>query len=84
MKEKRARNIAKVLGDAQKWHSHGRGITMKELTSEAINLKIDDFGKDKAISDVIRHWHELCVDYYSTKSGFTDYIHSSKGIRRVR
>ncbi len=84
LKLERAKKIAQILGDAQKWHSHGRGISMKELSGEDIKLKIDDFGEDKALSNLIRHYHGLCVDFYSTKSGLNDYIHSSKGVRRVR
>lgn len=31
MRKDRAKDIAKTLGDATKWHSHGRGISMREL-----------------------------------------------------
>ena len=83
MREKRAGEIAEILGDAKRWHSHGRGIPMKELTGEDIKLEIDDFGQDKLMSDLVRHYHGLCVDYYSTKSGMVSYIHTIKGARRV-
>ncbi len=72
MKVERAKKIAQILGDTQKWHSHGRGISMKELSGEDIKLKIDDFGADKALSNLIRHYHGLCVDFYSAKSGLND------------
>lgn len=84
MKVERAKKIAQILGDAQKWHSHERGISMKELSGDDINLKIDDFGEDKALSNLIRHYHRLCVDFYSAKSSLNDYIHSSKDVRRLR
>lgn len=83
MKKERAEEIAKVLGNAEKWHSHGRGISMKELSSDEINLKINDFGVDKELSNLIRHYHGLCVDYYSVKSNLLGYIHSQQGVRRV-
>ena len=83
MKKERAEEIARVLGDAEKWHSHGRGISMQELSSDEINLKIDDFGENKERSDLIRHYHGLCVDYYSAKSNLIGYIHSQQGVRRV-
>lgn len=83
MKTKRAQAIAEVLGDAKKWHSHGRGIPMKELRSDNINLEIDDFGSDPDLNRLIRNYHGLCVDYYSNKSGISGYIHSSEGYRRV-
>lgn len=83
MKKNRAEQIAKVLGDAARWHSHGRGISMKELSSDEIKLKIDDFGKDNELNDLIRHYHGLCVDYYTVKSKLVGYIHSQQGLRRV-
>lgn len=83
MKKERAEKIATVLGDAKKWHSHGRGISMKELSGTSIKLEIDNFGKNSELNNVIRNYHGLCVDYYSHKSGIKGYIHSSKGMRRV-
>ena len=83
MKNDRAENIAKVLGDAEKWHSHGRGISMEDLTGSEIKLKIDDFGKNEKLNHAIRHYHGLCVDYYSIKSRITGYIHSINGVRGV-
>ena len=82
-KKKRAEEIAKILGNVEKWHSHGRGISMKELSGPDIKLAIDDFGKNEELSDLIRHYHGLCVDYYTNKSGIQDYIHSVNGMRRV-
>ena len=82
MKKDRAEKIAKILGDAEKWHSHGRGISIKELSGPEIKLEIDDFGKDKELSHLIRNYHGLCVDYYS-RSGIKNYIHSSQGMRSV-
>jgi len=35
----RAEEIANVLGDAKRWHSHGRGISIRELGSDEIKLK---------------------------------------------
>ncbi len=83
LKKARARRIAKVLGDARKWHSHGRGIPMKELSGPSIKLKIDDFGKNEELNAAIRHYRGLCVDYYSIKSGIAGYIHSPRGLRRI-
>ncbi len=81
MKEERAKEIAKVLGNAKKWHSHGRGIPMKELAGPGIKLEIDDFGSDSELNHLIRNYHGLCVDYFSNKSG--GYIHSSREMRGV-
>lgn len=83
MRRQRAKDVARVLGDASKWHSHGRGISMQELEAEDIKLQIQDFGKDKALSAQIRNYHGLAVDFAS-KQGMQAFIHSSRnGIRRV-
>ena len=83
MKKARAEEIATILGNAEKWHSHGRGISMEELSGPEIKLEIDDFGKNDDLNYYIRNYHGLCVDYYTTKSGFQGYIHSTQGVRRV-
>ena len=83
-KKKRAEEIATVLGDAAKWHSHGRGISMEELTSDDIKLKIDDFSSNEALNKAVRDYHGLCNDYYYDKNGIRGFIHSKYGMRRVR
>lgn len=83
MRKQRAKDVAKVLGDASKWHSHGRGISMPELEAEDIKLQIEDFGKDKELSMQIRNYHGLAVDF-AAKQGIQGFIHSSiNGMRRV-
>ncbi len=81
-KKKQAQNIAKILGDAKKWHSHGRGISMLELSNE-VGLRIKNFGENEGLSRRIRNYHGLCVDYYSAKCHIKGYIHSSLDMRRV-
>ncbi len=83
MKRNRAKKIAKILGDASKWHSHGRGISMKDLSGADIKLHIDDFGIDQDLSEKIKNYHGLSVDYFLNKLGFAGYIHSRMGIRKV-
>ena len=41
MKEQRAKEIADLLNDPERWHSHGRAIDRKTLRDE-VNLKIED------------------------------------------
>ena len=55
---------------------------MTELTSSEIKLKIDDFGADSDLSEKIRNYHGLAVDYFK-KAGFNAYIHTHLGPRRV-
>ena len=83
MRKRRAKAIAKTLGDAEKWHSHGRGISMKTLSGTDIKLLIDDFGADPALGEKIRNCHGLAVDYFSRKQRMGGYIHSRSGVRRV-
>lgn len=82
MRKDRARKIAQTLGDASKWHSHGRGIPMHRLMGEELKLEIDDFGADDKLNSLIRNYHGLAVDYIG-KLNMRAYIHSSAGIRRV-
>ena len=83
MRKMRARAIAKTLGSAGKWHSHGRGISMQDLESGEIKLQIDDFGTDNNLGELIHNYHGLCVDYFSKKMGFEGYIHHKQHTRRV-
>ena len=82
MRVKRARKIAEKLGDAERWHSHGRGIPMKVLNDD-IKLKIEDFGRNPDLSHAIRNYHGLALDYYGKKMGMHGYVHTKLGVRRV-
>lgn len=82
MRKERAEKIAKILGDAEHWHSHGRGITMHELSGGKIKLQIDDFGKDDELNNLIRHYYGLCIDF-SQKNNMLGFIHTTNLIRRV-
>jgi hypothetical protein len=81
-RKERAIEVAEALGDAKHWHSHGRGITIRELESDKIKLKVKDFGDDKELNPAIRHYHGLFVDYMH-KRGMKGATHSRLGIRRV-
>ena len=81
-KRERADKIAKVLSDAEHWHSHGRGISMRELESEDIGLQIVDFGQDADLSATIRHYFGLLIDYQA-KLGMASAIHTKRRLRRV-
>ncbi len=62
MREERARKIAEKLCDNERWHSHGRGISMAVLQGE-LNLRIDDFGQDDKLKGWIHSYHGMLVDY---------------------
>ena len=82
LKRERAKEIAETLGDASRWHSHGRGIPMRELSGSELKLVINDFGGDPELNGRVRNYHGLAVDY-SGKVGLKAYIHSQLGFRRV-
>lgn len=58
----RAAEIADLLSNNQRWHSHGRGIDMRTLTSE-INLKIEDYAETPSLGVVVKEFFELLKDY---------------------
>jgi hypothetical protein len=79
-KQARANDIAEVLGDAQRWHSHGRGITCDDLGSEEIKLKITNYGNDADLKVAIRNYHNLLVDYMGRRN-WPAVIHTKFGLR---
>jgi hypothetical protein len=74
MREDRALEIAGKLADHQRWHSHGRSISMEILRS-VLNLKIDDFGSDNELSKQIRGYHQFLQDYMA-KIGAYHFVHT--------
>ena len=62
-RRKRAKEIADLLSDPTEWYSHGRGIPMRVLTSDRINLKINDFAEDSNLNTAIREYYDLIMDY---------------------
>lgn len=78
----RANQIANALSDAERWHSHGRGISMRELGDDEIGLKVIDFGKDADLNADIRHYYGLFTDYQQ-KLGMSSAIHTKHRLRRV-
>ncbi len=86
MRRERASKIAETLGDPTRWHSHGRGISLKELSSDEIKLDIVDFGEDAALTSLIGNYYHLFTDYCAKMGrGGTEHtiIHSSNGLRRL-
>ncbi len=75
MREKRAEQIASLLNNPAKWHSHGRGISMEVLRRD-LNLKIDDLGANgnEPLADCVKNYHVLLEDYM-VKRGNQGAIH---------
>jgi Serine dehydrogenase proteinase len=61
-REARAREVATLLMDNERWGSHGRGISPKVLREE-LNLHINDMGEDRVLLSLIRQYFELGVDF---------------------
>lgn len=76
LKEKRAQQIAEQLSDTQRWHSHGRGITLRTLQDE-IGLKIEDFAKEADLARRISEYFGLLLDYMSREK-FGSFVHAEK------
>jgi len=73
-KQKRAEEIAKILGDNKEWHSHGRMIGVDTLRDK-IRLKIEDYSKDTTLRNLIRAYNDLLIEYIG-KTGFKVFFHS--------
>lgn len=85
-RKKRAKEIAEILSNPERWNSHGRGIGLRELTSDEIKLQIVDFGADAELSKRVNQYYNLFIDY-CYKLGLADLrrvsIHSQGGLRMV-
>lgn len=75
MRKRRARTIASMLNDTEKWHTHGYGISMEVLRRD-LNLKIDDFDQDsRKVGDLIKDYHNLLSDYM-VRRGSSGVVHA--------
>ena len=82
-RQQRADDIATILGDAEHWHSHGRGIGIKDLSSDLIKLKVVNYGDDKVLNARISHYYGLLIDYMR-KTGYKSAVHSRRGLRKLQ
>jgi len=60
-KIERAKEIARILGDASFWKSHGRPINMEALAE--MKLKIEDFGENETLKTLIRSYYDFLRDF---------------------
>ena len=80
LRESRAEEIARILNDTEKWHSHGHGISMDVLRRD-LKLKIDDYGDDDTLNAKIRAYTTLFEDYRQKMGG--EAVHSLNGFLPV-
>ena len=62
MKKSRAAEIAALLNDADRWHSHARSIDMKTLRDE-VGLRIEDIAEQPALREHVKEYVYLLRDY---------------------
>ncbi len=74
-KKERAKEIGQSLSDSKYWKSHGRPITINELTSGNLRLKIDDYEQDQKLAQLINSYYEYVIEYILTHN-FRIFIHS--------
>jgi hypothetical protein len=66
-KERRAAEIAQMLGSNREWHSHGRRIGISTLTKK-LRLEIEDYSGDAGLRNKINEYHDLITDYMNRQS----------------
>ncbi len=62
MKSERAAEIAEILSDNERWHSHARGLNLAILEQE-IGLEINDYSNNAELTKNIRYYFHLLRDY---------------------
>ena len=75
-KKQRAKEIADVLSDNERWHSHGRMISRDTLISDQdLRLKIENFEDIPNLSPVLDAYVGLLEDYVQ-RGQFSSFIHT--------
>ena len=62
----RAATIARELNNTEKWHSHGRGLSMTVLTEE-LRLEIEDLAQNQETHKEVREYYGILDDYMSRR-----------------
>lgn len=76
MNKIRAKEIANLLNDPERWHSHGRGIDISTLSKE-LKLEIEDYSKNVKLSDSIKVYFNLLIDYM-TRGQLNSFVHTKE------
>ena len=74
MRKDRADEIAELLNDTARWHTHGRGINKQTLTEE-IKLEIEDYTEIEGLGETIPEYFELLKDYM-LRGNLISFLHS--------
>lgn len=82
-KKERAKEIAKVLGDYERWRSHGRAISRDILVSDPIGLKIESIEDNRRLSLTLNDYFGL-LEYYMQKNQPELLVHTRSFFRDTR
>lgn len=67
MRRTRAEEVALILSDSDKWHSHGRGIS-KEVLERDVGLIIDDLSANPDLYSRVKAYDHLLRDFMDVRS----------------
>jgi hypothetical protein len=73
-KEARAEEVANLLGDHKRWHSHGRMIGIDQLRRD-IRLKIEDYTNVPTLQSQIRLYNDLVIDHIA-RNNYGQFMHT--------
>lgn len=76
MKQKRAKEIADSLNSPERWHSHGRGISI-DILREELRLRIEDYSEKPELSKSIRGYFNLLMDYLGREE-IVSFVHTER------
>ena len=71
---RRAEEIATMLSDNKKWHSHGRMIGITTLRTE-LRLMIEDYSDNPNLRSLIASYNDSITDYIK-RHGYQFFLHS--------
>lgn len=79
----RAEEIAKILGDYERWRSHGRAISRDTLASDPIRLKIERIDDNPYLSSVLKRYFRRLERYmYMQRNRYELFVHTRNGLSR--
>ncbi|HHQ6001819.1 TPA: SDH family Clp fold serine proteinase [Morganella morganii] len=61
-KTRRAEEIAVILSDNKRWHSHSRSIGIRTVVDD-LNLKVEDYSRDADFSLNLKGIHNLLIEF---------------------
>lgn len=76
MKTARAKSIAALLNNPDRWHSHGRAIDIKTLQDE-VGLRIDNLEERPDLHGHVRRYFELLKDYMNRQE-LPSFVHTKE------